>query len=112
MKTSLYVFAALIAAVLGITQTAQAQYGPGPMSPYGYPSPGMPPAMGQDSSAGMYPPGAMPGMGMPVGYGGPEVQAPLSAAQAPEQAMDVGGDSAYCDPGFGCNKWFAFGEFL
>ncbi|MGI8980393.1 MAG: hypothetical protein ACR2FY_14290 [Pirellulaceae bacterium] len=96
MKTSLCVFAALMAAALGLTQTVQAQYGPGPESPYGaYPA--MPGA-------------GMPGMGMPVGYG-PEAQAPMAMAPSPQQAL-AGNSEPDCEPGFGCNRWFGFAEFL
>ena len=99
MKTSLFVFAALMAAALGLTPTVQAQYGPGPGPAYGgYPSPGGMPGMG------------MPGMGMPVGYG-PETQAPMAMAPSPQQAM-AGDYEPDCEPGYGCKKWFGFAEFL
>ena len=109
MKTSLFVFAALIAAVFGLSQAAQAQYGPGPAAPYGYG-----PAMMQNPTPGMYPPGGPPGMGMPgmgmaVAYA-PEVQAPMAMPQQAGPA--AGGCDDSCDPGFGCNRWFGFAEFL
>src|SRR6185436_17763987 len=88
MKTSLFVFAALMAAAL--TQVAQAQYGPGPGSPYGGYGP------------------QVPAMGMPVGYG-PEVQATAPSA---EQAQIAGTCEDECDPGFGCNRAYGFAEFL
>jgi len=44
---------------------------------------------------------------MPVGYA-PEVQAPL---QSPQQAIESTGEDC-CDPGFGCNCWYGFAEFL
>jgi len=95
MKTSLFVFAAFVAAACGLTNSAQAQYGPGPAAPYGgYPA--MPGA-------------AAPGMAMPVGYG-PEAQAPMAAAL--EQAPISGTAEAYCEPGYGCNGWYGFAEFL
>lgn len=106
MKTSLFVYAALVAAVFGLAHAAQAQYGPGPGMPYGgQPMQGMP-----GPPPGMYP-GAMPsmgmpGMGMPVGYA-PEVQAPMPAPS--QTGKDQGDDD---EIGFGCNKWFGFGEFL
>lgn len=97
MKTSLFVFAAALAAAFGFTNLAQAQYGPGP-------GPGSPYA-GYSAMPGT----AAPGMGMPVGYG-PESQAPMVAS--PEQAQFEDTTECYCDPGYGCNKWFAFSEFL
>ena len=95
MKTSLFIFAAFVAAAFGLANSAQAQYGPGPGSPYGgYPA--MPGA-------------AAPGMAMPAGYG-PEAQAPMAAAL--EQSPVGGACEDYCDPGYGCNCWYGFGEFL
>jgi hypothetical protein len=103
MKTSLFVYAALVAAVFGLAQAAQAQYGPGPGMPYGgQPMQGPPQGMYPGAMPGM----GMPGMGMPVGYA-PEVQAPM---QVPIQAGKDLGDE--CEMGFGCKKWFGFGEFL
>ncbi len=100
MKTSLFALVAVVAAAFGLTQTAQAQYGPAPGAPYGaYPAP--------DMMQGAYP-GGLPSSGQPVGYYGPEAQAP---APSPEQAF-AGTGEADCEPGYGCNKWFAFGEFL
>src|SRR6185436_3113649 len=93
MKTSLFVFAAFMAAAFGLTQSAQAQYGPGPGSPYG--------GFGAQG----------PGMGMPVGYG-PEAQAPMAMAPSPEQAQIAGTCEDECDPGFGCNRAYGFAEFL
>jgi hypothetical protein len=118
MKTSLFVFAAVVAAAFGLTNSVQAQYGPGPAAPYGgYPAmpgmaaPGMP-APGPPAQYGGYPamPGAAaPGMAMPVGYG-PEAQAPMAAA--PEQAP-IGEDYlADCEPGYGCKRVFGFAEYL
>ena len=89
MKTSLFVCAAFMAA-FGLTQLAQAQYGPGPVSPYG----------GYSAPA--------PGMGMPVGYG-PEVQATAPSQQAPIAGVS---DEDCCEPGFGSNCWYGFAEFL
>ena len=115
MKTSLFVFAAMLAAAFGLTNSVQAQYGPGPASPYGgYPgmpgmaAPGMvAPGMG---GPGMGGPGmGAPGMAMPVNYG-PAAQAPM--AMPPEQAPASYVEEDCCEPGYGCNKWFGFGEFL
>ena len=89
MKTSSFVFAAFMAA-FGLTQVAQAQYGPGPGSPYG--------GFGAQG----------PAVGMPVGYG-PEVQA---TALSPEQAPIAGTCDDECYPGYGCNRGYAFAEFL
>lgn len=115
MKTRLFVFAALIAAVFGSSRTVLAQYGPGPAAPYG-PGPAAPygygPSMLPDPSMGMYPAGALPGMGMPVSYGGgPEEQAPMAMAPAP-QAPGTGACGDGCGLGFGANKWFGYAEYL
>jgi Legionella pneumophila major outer membrane protein precursor len=107
MKTSLFVFAGILAAIFGLTQTSRAQYGPGPASPYG----GYPAAFPQGPPPGMYgggDMGMMPGMGMQVGYG-PEVQA---MAPSPGQAPLATRLEPDCEPGYGCHKWYGFAEFL
>jgi hypothetical protein len=87
MKTSLFVIAACVAAAFGLSRTAQAQYGAGPQSQYNAYS-------------------AMPGM--PVGYA-PEVQAPASSPEQAAMSADCDDD---CYPGYGCNRWYGFAEFL
>ena len=93
MQRALIVFAAALAALAGQT-AAQAQYGP---SPFSYPGPAMP--------AGPY---ASP-FGMQVGYDAPP---PLAPPPASVQAPSKGGYGQCCEPGFGDNCWFGYGEFL
>jgi major outer membrane protein len=104
MKRYLFVFAVTIAALAGQAVPVEAQYGP---SPFGYPGPAMLPApYGMGAPYGMASP-----YGMAVGYDVAPPVAPPAQIQAPV-VNGKGGCQKCCDPGFGKNCWFAYGEFM
>src|SRR6476660_8290626 len=134
MRTSTFMLAAALAAVLGLGQAAQAQYAAmaGQAGPYadmmapstmysgqGFPgpSPYAPPAFAPAAYAGIGGPAPMGGMGPMPGPMGPmsPMQGPMDTGAMSGGAGyggGYGGYGDYCDDGGWTNRYFAFGEFL